>query len=387
MPDPARAGPPAAHASDAGAVRRVAVVGAGIAGLACTRALVDRGATVVVYEKSRGVGGRAATRRVPAAEGGGDARQFDHGAQYFTARDPAFAALVAQLVRAGHAARWEGRVRVLDRGEVRPAGDGGAPPERWVGVPGMSAVGRALSAGLDVRLDGAVAAVVREGGGWLLHDAAGRALGRHDAVVVAVPAPQAAPLLRAAAPALAARAAAAPMTPCWSAMVAFRARLELPLDGAFVGARGDGAGSAGGSAVPGGGGSPLAWVARDGAKPGREVAAGADTWVLHAGPAWSAANLERAPADVAPELLAAFREAAGVALPPHAFLAARRWRYATPDPSLAEPFLLDADLGVGACGDWCGGPRVEGAYLSGRALAASLAGRLPEPPRVGAVGR
>jgi predicted NAD/FAD-dependent oxidoreductase len=128
-------------------------------------------------------------------------------------------------------------------------------------------------------------------------------------------------------------------------------------------------------------------VARDGAKPGREVAAGADTWVLHAGPAWSAANLERAPADVAPELLAAFREAAGVALPPHAFLAARRWRYATPDPSLAEPFLLDADLGVGACGDWCGGPRVEGAYLSGRALAASLAGRLPEPPRVGAVGR
>jgi predicted NAD/FAD-dependent oxidoreductase len=364
---------------------RVAVVGAGISGLACARALAERGATVVVYEKSRGVGGRAATRRVAPA-GGGTARQFDHGAQYFTTRDPGFGAVVAELARAGHAARWEGRVRVLDRGVVREAGDRAAAPERWVGVPGMSAVAARSRPGSTCGSRPRSRAARRDGVGWLLHDAGGAPLGRHDAVVVALPAPQAVPLLRAA-PALAERAAAARMSPCWSAVVAFASPVELPLDGAFVGVRGDGAGSAGGAPPAGAGGSPLSWVARDGSKPGRPDTSGEDAWVLHAGPAWSAANLERAPDDVARELIAAFGEAAGQPLPPHRFLAGHRWRHATPDPSLDDPCLFDGTLRIGACGDWCGGPRVEGAYLSGRALAMLMAGVAIGAPRSDDIGR
>jgi renalase len=43
---------------------QVVVVGAGISGLACARALADAGQSPIVLERARGVGGRCATRRV-----------------------------------------------------------------------------------------------------------------------------------------------------------------------------------------------------------------------------------------------------------------------------------------------------------------------------------
>jgi predicted NAD/FAD-dependent oxidoreductase len=373
-------------------VPRVAVVGAGLAGLACARALAADGAQVTVLEKSRGPGGRAATR-VTARDGDGhpasDALAFDHGAQYATARDARFVGQLEAWRALGVAAEWEGRIVALAGGAVRPAGDAARPVRRWVGVPGMHAFGRALAAhagmhgvtlARGVRVTVVQGAAGAAGARWTLGDEAGAAHGPFDAVIVAVPAPQAAPLL-AAVPSLAARAAAVPMTPCWSAMLAVAEPLGLPFDGAFVNAPsradGDGRGSlatavldvradAGAADVP-----ALAWVARDSSKPGRALPVGvAETWVLHAAPAWSAAHLECAPDVVARRLLAELaREARVPVHAPVVHLAAHRWRHATPAPALAEPALWDAHARLGACGDWCGGPRVEGAYLSGLAAA------------------
>ena len=218
----------------------VAVVGAGISGLACARALAARGVVATIFEKSRGVGGRAATRRVDTEHG---PLRFDHGAQYFTARGPAFAAEVDALAAGGLVAPWEGRIAVLDRGAVRDAGAPGAAPRRWVAVPGMSALGGALAAGVDVRLGTRIVAVHPDGTRWRLESELGDAPGRFDAVVVAAPAPQAAPLLAQAAPPLALAASRAVMTPCWSAMLAVEEPLALPFDGAFVGARAAGTAS------------------------------------------------------------------------------------------------------------------------------------------------
>ena len=50
------------------------------------------------------------------------------------------------------------------------------------------------------------------------------------------------------------------------------------------------------------------------------------------------------------------------------YVAAHRWRYSQPREPLPEPFLFDRGLRVGLCGDWCGGSRVESAFLSGMAL-------------------
>jgi predicted NAD/FAD-dependent oxidoreductase len=317
----------------------VAVVGAGISGLICARTLADLGHRVRVFDKARGAGGRMSTRRAGAW-------RFDHGAQYFTVRDPGFRARVAGWRENGLVAPWTGRIAVLDRGmTVLKADD----TERLVAVPGMNALCRHLARDLDVRYEACVDSLERTAEGWRLGSSDGLDLGRFAAVVVSAPAPQAAALLAGAAPRLAARADAVAMSPCWAVMAAFPEPLALGFDGAFVHR------------------SPLAWVARNASRPGRP--AEGEAWVLHGSPEWSYDNLERAPDEAAARLLAAFAEAAGGLGPAPVHLAAHRWRYALPREPLAEPCLFDPGLRLAACGDWCGGPRVEGAFLSGLAAA------------------
>jgi predicted NAD/FAD-dependent oxidoreductase len=115
----------------------------------------------------------------------------------------------------------------------------------------------------------------------------------------------------------------------------------------------------------------LSWISHDGGKPGRAATAAAPlaTWVAHASASWSRKHLEASAEDVAPALLAALAGALELDLPPPVHLAVHRWRYAKVERALGEPCLYDPDLGIGACGDWCLGPRLEAAYLSGAAMA------------------
>ncbi len=324
----------------------VAVVGAGVAGLFAARTLRDHGLEVRVFDKGRGPGGRISTRRH-------DAFRFDHGAQYFTARDPRFRRYVDAWCEEGVARPWGGRIAVLEGGRAESKQDG---PERFVGVPGMSAVARHLGADLEVASATRVGAVKGRGSGWRLVDGDGASLGEFGALLVAVPPAQAAELLTAA-PELERRTRAVAMRPCWAVMAAFDERLDLPFDGAFVH------------------GSPLSWVARNGSKPGRPDP---ESWVLHGSPGWSARHLEGDPDEAQDRLLEAFF--AATALEPRAprFVRAHRWRYAIAEEPLDAGCLWDADLRIGACGDWCAGSRVEGAFLSGMAAAGRVLG-LPDP--------
>jgi predicted NAD/FAD-dependent oxidoreductase len=312
--------------------KSTAVIGAGPAGLACARTLADAGESVTLFDKGRAAGGRLATRR---AEAEGRKLQFDHGAQYARVRDPGFAALMDQLVASGHAARW------------KVEGEG-----RVVGAPGMSALGRAMAAGLKLEANATVLRLESVVGGWQLHTAEGATHGPFAQVVLATPAPQAVPLLAPHSPAMAEAASATEAAPCWALMVAFEQKLPAIPD--VLRARGE----------------AIAWAARDSAKPGRETLA--ECFVVHAGPDYSRANLERAAPDMAPELLAEFAGLAGTSLPTPIHLAAHRWRYALVETPLGAPFLHDAARGLGACGDWCLGPRIESAWLSGVALGRAL---------------
>jgi photolyase PhrII len=319
---PARADPP-----------RVAVIGAGIAGLSCARTLADHAYDVAVFDKGRSPGGRMATRRA-------DGFEFDHGAQYFTARDACFRRHVESWRQDGLAGPWP------DHG-VGASGD-----QRFVGTPAMNAIAKHLAAELGVACGVRVGAVERHAAGWQLADADGTELGTWDAVVVATPAPQAVPLL-AAAPALAERAAQAAIDPCWAVLVG----LAAPADADFTIARPEN--------------GPLAWIARNSSKPGRS---GGEAWVLHARHDWSAAHLEDAPEEVARRLLGTFARLLERSTLPVAHLSAHRWRYALASQPIGEPCLFDGALGIGACGDWCLAGRVEAAFLSGRALAGRLLG-------------
>jgi renalase len=319
----------------------VAVIGAGIAGLSCAASLQQAGVRVSVFDKSRGPAGRMSTRR-------GDDWQCDHGAQYFTARDAAFRAEVANWERAGVAAQWHPRVRRFDADGTSSSISGAT--ERFVGGPRMTAPAAWLASNLALYTSVEIGAVRREDAGWRLHTTGAEALERHyDAVVLAVPAPQAAPLLRDIAPEQAALAAATPMEGCWSMMLQYAAPLTLDFDAAFINH------------------GPLRWVARDSAKPGRS---GAECWLLHASAAWSEAHLEQGADSVAALLLPAFAE---LGPPAPQRWSAHRWRYASTPRPRGEVCIWEAAQGLGLCGDWLNGGTVEAAWLSGRALAQRIA--------------
>ncbi len=318
---------------------RVCVIGAGIAGLAAARAIADQGHAVIVLEKARGPGGRAATRRA-------EPYTFDHGAQYFTVRDGRVGHVLGAWLEAGVVAPYTPRLAEIDERGIHPKSPEGA--ERYVGVGGMNALARHLAADVDVRASARVSSLHRHDGQWSVMLDDGEELGPFDAMVCTAPPAQADQLLSGVDTPLLGDLRSIDMAPCWAAMLGFDRALDTAFDAAFVNT------------------GPLSWIARHHpAKPGREPI---EAWTVHASPAWSRENLERAPEDVLPELIAAFGRLTGAEDPPHA--TAHRWRYALPTgDALPTECLWDAEHTLALAGDWATGGRVEGAYLSGCAAA------------------
>jgi renalase len=329
---------------------RIAIVGAGLAGLRAARLLTDAGHVVQLFEKSRAPGGRAATRR--ASYGA-----FDHGAQYATFRDARTRDLVRAWRDAGVLAPWPARVGIHEQGRTTAPRDA---TERLVAVPDMRTLGEQMARGLDVLLGRTISAVTRDAGGWWLHEATQPSAGPFDTLLLTAPPPQSAALLATARthaggdpvppPAFHAALAAARTLPCLAALLVLPARPDWPWDAAFV------------NDDP-----TLGWIARNASKPGRGEA---ECWVLHATAAWSAARLEVDPETTLPEFLAAFARVIGETVT-HTHATVHRWRYARPADDLASTAeaYFDAALHVGVAGDWCLGGRIEGALLSGAALA------------------
>lgn len=324
-------------------VTDAAVIGAGWAGLTAAAALVDAGVDTVVVEKSRGPGGRSATRRGDAGEA------WDHGAQYFTAREPEFTAEVGVWRTAGLVAEWSPRLEVF--GERANSSDR-EPATRYVGVPGMNAVLRGLASGLDCRWRWMIERLVHDDRHWILQDIRGRRL-LADRLVITAPLPQARALLvTAGLEQSLAMADSVIMQPCWAVMAATEGGHDPGWDAAFVN---DG---------------PLAWITAETGKPGRTGHA----WVLHATPEWSQANLESEPAVAAEQLISAARDLPGMADFVPTVVTGHRWRYARASSPLVLGCIHEPDIHLTIAGDWLGGDRVEGAWRSGRAAARALLG-------------
>jgi renalase len=336
--------PPPPPATGKSRNNAIAVIGAGIAGLSCATMLQQAGLAVRVFEKSRGPAGRMSTRRGPDW-------QCDHGAQYFTARQADFRAEVERWRQAGVAALWEPALHVLGGSPDRVPD---ATLERFVGLPRMTAPAHYLADALAVTPQTRIVELKGTPDGWRLRAAEQGWIDQpYAAVMLAIPAPQAAPLLGQPASGLAAVAASAAMRGCWALMLRYPALAGLSFDAAFVNE------------------GPLRWIARDSSKPGRR---GPETWLLHASAEWSEAHLELPPESVAGELLQAFGEIG--AAPPAAWTA-HRWLYADTAPPLDYGCAWDPDRKLGLCGDWLNGGKVEGAWLSGRRLAQEALLALP----------
>lgn len=343
--------------------QHIAILGAGMAGIACARTLVQAGHTVTVFEKSRGFGGRMATRNTVFGS-------FDHGAQYFTVRDARFAqalATVPQTVRP-----WSANaVRVLDaQGHMVEAALPTREPHH-VASPGMNALvarwAEPLVAAGVVKLETRVVKIEPDAlkrRAWQLRTTgpqdSQQVFGGFDTVLSAMPAPQLADLLRQSglAQGWQTQLAQVHTAPCWTLMLAFPQAMQPSLSA--LGPQWNAARSTH---------HRIAWLARESSKPGREPI---ERWTVQASPAWSQEHLDDTPERVVDKLCKAFAEVTGIrATPAHA--QAHRWLYAQTTAPLGQSHLWDAKTRLGACGDWCLGHRVENAFVSGLELALHLA--------------
>lgn len=332
---------------------KIAIVGSGLGGLMAARILVDHGWNVTVFDKSRGPGGRSSTRRLEQT------LQFDHGAQYFTCKDPRVAKYVCSWMTSGLASVWSGRiVEWRDREIVAEKSNA----NRIVWVPGMSAIGKHLAKDLTVRYQHRIDSIEGERGNYHLVGQLGSASTDEerfeseafDTVLLNCPVHQTLQLLP---PGLesAEKLQRASHRPCWTFMVAFPTRWELPFDGAFVKD------------------SPIAWIARDSSKPRRPSEL--DCWVVQTSSDWAAENIQLDRDRVCEVLMDELQRLFPVAPPEPLFRQSHRWLYAAVAQNIAdEACFWDSRSRIGVCGDWFQTPNIEGALLSGMALAGRVMG-------------
>ena len=319
----------------------VAIIGAGIAGLSCATQLKALGFQVQLYEKSRGVSGRMSTRNA-------NDWSADHGAQYFTARDPLFIKELNKWIDSDVAAIWNPRLKVFKDKQWQ---DHISSENRYVGTPAMNSPGKHLAKDLPIHLNQTIDRLTFDHGKWLLHSLeSGDIEQQFDWLVLALPGPQSVALTKSINKTIEEVANHANMQGCWTVMASFKENLHLPFDAAFINDE------------------IISWMSRNNSKPNRS---GLETWIIHANPQWSQEWIELEKNEVAKLILDCAKklgldgDGANIAI--------HRWRYASGHTHPIPSFKIREDLQLGSCGDWLHGGRVEGAWLSGYKLASQIA--------------
>lgn len=307
---------------------RIAIVGAGMAGIAAADSLQRAGFEVIVFDKSRGVGGRLATRRV-------DDFRFDHGAPSITTVGSSFASFIQDRIKNGRAAVWTG--------------------DHHVGLPGMSGLLKDVAGNLSIHKSHRVHSVsVADDRLELTFEDALQSQNAFDAAIFAAPAPQTEAILEASTmdipPTFFERLQRVDYDPCWTLMFTLHDReanalSDLPASQTF----------------------DQCTIHHETTKPDRPR--GHQAYVVHASPRWSRDNLELDADRARDALLKLVKAQTGLDPTSIDYATAHRWRYANVSTSANVDCLWDAQSGLGACGDWCAGRGVEGAYESGIAVA------------------
>lgn len=318
----------------------IAIIGAGMAGLSALQRLAAAGHQVTLFEKSRGSGGRMASKRL-------DDLSWDMGAQTLIAQDPAFAGQLQQWQQDGWVEPWPVLPHRLCDGQIEPAPD---TIRRYTGTPRMTALSRALlqPAAAFITATRIVSVHWQQRQCWL-HSDSGDTYGPFAGLIITTPPQQALPLVSGQEE-LRRLCASISMLPCWTLLLS--SATPLPLPDYLVAEEG-----------------PLGLVIRNSSKPWRDAA---ETWVIQASQGWSQLHADSPREAVQRTLLQAFR---ALGTPPDWTPATQwlhRWLYATPAQALTLGALAAPDLPLLLGGDWCHSPSLEGAWLSGQHAAARL---------------
>ena len=316
---------------------KVAVIGAGISGLALANKL-KKYFEVVVFEKSRGYGGRVATRRAGEFI-------FDHGAQFFKVKTDEFREYIKPMIDKGIVDIWKARFVEIDNGKITNNRIWGDDPSNYVGTPSMNSIGKYMADGLDVRLSEKVANVA-QGTKWELYDEAGANIGEFDWVVSAIPPKQVIEMIPDVIN-LYSKISSYEMLACYSLMLGYEEKMDIGFDAALIK------------------GVDISWLSVNSSKlPG----ANNTTFLIHSTNKWASQNIDRDRDWVKGYLCNELSNLVPIKTESANYIGLQGWRYANIKKQNNIEFFLDKDNKFGLCGDWFVQGRIEAAYLSGSHL-------------------
>ena len=326
--------------------KKVAIIGAGIAGLSCAIQLQKMGFEVEVFEKSRGPSGRMSTRQ-------GEGWVADHGAQYFTARDPILITKLNTWIDAGIVSLWNPKLGIYEGGQWT---ESSSHERRYIANPGMNALGKYLARDLHLHFNQTIDQLTPNTNGWQLSSKeSGLINASFDFLVIAIPAPQAAQLMQTLSKEIQSILNSVEMDGCWTVMANLDKQSALPFDAAFIN------------------GEIISWICRNQSKPHRNANDNGnvgETWTIHASPRWSQENIELEATEASTKIIECAKKL-GLDCT-HAEISTHRWRYASGSAIPSPECIFMPAQNLGFCGDWLNGGRVEGAWLSGYKLATQI---------------
>lgn len=325
--------------------QRIAIIGAGISGLTLAQKLKDA-FEVVVFEKSRGVGGRMSTRFA-------DPFYFDHGVQYFTCRHEKFREFIHPYLQNGTISEWDGKTIILEQGKE--------PLKRikkepyYVVCPTMNHLCKIMKEGVQIQLLTEVSPLNEKEGQWILSDTAGNQLGHFDWIISTAPPAQTIRLLN---------RSLQPDSPlhqsrlegCYALMIGF----QKPWDRDWISAKVRN--------------NPVKWIAVNSTKPARnkEVTA----LLVHSCNEWSQKHIDQEVSEVQKILTEQFEIMTGIDCQSADYIACHRWRYAIINDGIKSGFYLNLDQKMAATSDWASSSRIENVWLDAMGLADDLLTRV-----------
>lgn len=317
--------------------KKVAVIGAGISGI-CVAKELSNIADVVVFEKSRGYGGRMSTRTL------GD-YEFDHGAQYFTAKTEEFKYFTESLRINGVVDIWKPKLVSISRNNPKIHSEIKDDNAFYVPNPKMSSLCRYLVSGLDVRLQTKIDKIKRGNGAWALYTDEEK-IEEFDWVISAIPSHQVVEIM----PELFSQKESVcniKMQACYALMLGFKNALDIKWDAAKIS------------------GYDLSWVAINSSKPRRSSNY---TIIAHSTNSWAQDNIDKPLDEVKIHLLSQLSEILGINPNLAEEVDLHRWRYANISSQRTEAAFIDFKNRLAACGDWCIEGRIEAAFNSAHYL-------------------
>ncbi len=314
-------------------MQRIAIIGAGLAGLTAAN-ILSKNAKVKIFEKSRGVGGRIATRRA-------EPYFFDHGAQFFKARSVEFKEFLAPMIAENIVTPWRANFAEIDNIKITNSRKWDDDNPHYIAVPGMSAMGKYLAKDLDVTLNTRAGSVVKDGELWRINDEDGNNLGEYDFVISSIPPAQSAAILPQDI-SFFSDMQNVQMNACFSLMLGFEEHRPLEFDAALVRD------------------ADISWISVNNSKPGR---AKSFCILVHSSNAWADKHIDDDRQQVMDYLCKQTSKVVGFDVSAARHKDLHGWRYANIKKQNSPSFLIDEKQKIAACGDWLIQGRIESRFI------------------------